>query len=418
MGVLCGWGLQAGFSTGWGAGQASGRGGRVGNPAGGDAEGGVDPGVGAAKLTGTRCGGCPAGSAPRTAPGPSRPPVRGAGEAEAPGRTARKRGQPGPSGARAGRRGRRGQGRALPTWAVAGSQAPSTETLQHMRAFLQEKPENPHGFHFVAPSRSSEKGPAPERPALSGGAPGPLAAKLPGPSLRPRRARGREGDPAATSRDLSAGGGPAVPGSGAGWLEGRQALETRAAGSQPCPLPAQPPPGRAAPPGPPRRRGEAAPLHRDEAGRGLCRFSPATEGPVPRPRTAPPRSSSASPGGEGREGGRDGGRRQRRGRRAGPGRVGARGCPRDRRHHVRGHRARPCRGSRGLGPRDPAAWPGRRHTSGLKSLMCAGAQTGVLLCESAVSEGASVFPPTNPKAPASCNEHSIETHGIFFFTRF
>lgn len=80
--------------------------------------------------------------------------------------------------------------RAPPTWAVAGSQAPSTETLQHMRAFLQEKPENPHGFHFMAPSRSSEKGPAPERPAFSGWAPALLAAKLPGPSPRPRRASG------------------------------------------------------------------------------------------------------------------------------------------------------------------------------------------------------------------------------------
>ncbi|XP_053842025.1 collagen alpha-1(I) chain-like [Vidua macroura] len=256
-----------------------------------------------------------------------------------------------------------------------------------MRAFLQEKPENPHGFHFVAPSRSSEKGPAPERPAFSGGAPGPHAAKLPGPSPRPRRARGTEGDPAATSRDLSAGGGPAVPRSGAGWLEGRQALETRAAGSQPCPLPAQPPPGRAAPPGPPRRRGSAAPLLR----RGLCRFPPATGGPVP------PRSSSASPGGEG---GRDGGRRQsrrpphqRRGRRAGPGRVGARWCPSDRRHRVRGHRARPCRGSRGWN-RGPATWPGRGDTSGLKSPVGADVQTGVLLYEHAVNEGASVFPPT------------------------
>lgn len=103
MRVLCWWGLQAGLSTGWGGvgwggGQASGRGGLVGNPAGGDAEGGGDPGVGDAELTGTRCRGRPAGSAPRTAPGPSRPPVRGAGEAEAQGRTARKRGQPGPSG--------------------------------------------------------------------------------------------------------------------------------------------------------------------------------------------------------------------------------------------------------------------------------------------------------------------------------
>lgn len=187
---------------------------------------GVRVGDGAARgQTGPRFGGCRVDG--DTGPGnarrgqhrgqrPAHPSHLCAAPARRRRRQARKRGQPGPSGARAGSRGRRGQGRALPTWAVAGSQAPSTETLQHMRAFLQEKPENPHGFHFVAPSRSSEKGLAPERPALSGGAPAPLAAKLPGPSPRPRRAWGMVGDSAATSRDFSAGGGQAVLGRGAG----------------------------------------------------------------------------------------------------------------------------------------------------------------------------------------------------------
>lgn len=172
-----------------------------------------------------------------------------------------KRGQPRPSGARAGSRGRRGQGRALPTWAVAGSQAPSTETLQHMRAFLQEKPENPHGFHFVEPSRCSEKGPAPQRPALSGGAPGaPLGPKLPGPSPRPRRARApgedeegdEEGDEGGARRHFSGllrRGRAGCAGKGVG-LAGRTSSPRNASGR----LPALPPAGTApagTPPSPP-----------------------------------------------------------------------------------------------------------------------------------------------------------------------
>lgn len=89
MGALCGWGLQAGLGTGWGGGQASGREGPGWESAGGDAEGTRVWGCGIKR---TRSRGCTAGSAPRTAPGPSRPPVRGAGETEAQGKEGGRRG--------------------------------------------------------------------------------------------------------------------------------------------------------------------------------------------------------------------------------------------------------------------------------------------------------------------------------------
>lgn len=180
-----------------------------------------------------------------------------------------------------------------------------------MRAFLQEKPENPHGFHFVAPSRSSEKGPAPERPAFSGGAPGPLADKLPGPSPRP----GEGGGPRRHFWGLLRWGRAGFAGKGVG-LAGRTSSPRNRSGR----LPALPPAGTApAGAGSRRRDPPAAPSGcrqarpRCSAGKNSLRF------PLQLP---PPPRSCPSPGGQG---GREAAPRPHRGRGCSPGCCALRG---------------------------------------------------------------------------------------------
>lgn len=153
-----------------------------------------------------------------------------------------------------------------------------------------------------------------------------------------RRARGRVGDPAGTSRDFSAGGGQALPGSGSGQLEGRQALETGAAGSQPCPLPAQPPPGRRASAGTPppaaARLGRAAPLVQT-----LAVFPRSSLRRCGEPGPAVLHGSAVLKLSDSRRAERKGGRRPaplpRRGCSPGQGRLDA-DIPSDGRHHVQG----------------------------------------------------------------------------------
>lgn len=163
-----------------------------------------------------------------------------------------------------------------------------------MRAFLQEKPENPHGFHFVAPSRSSEKGPAPERPAFSGGAPGPLADKLPGPSPRP----GEGGGPRRHFWGLLRWGRAGFAGKGVG-LAGRTSSPRNRSGR----LPALPPAGTApAGAGSRRRDPLSAPpaLPRLPAGSAaLLRWQKLFPFPPAAPSAAPKLSESRRAGREG-----------------------------------------------------------------------------------------------------------------------
>lgn len=178
-------------------------------------------------------------------------------------------------------------------------------------------------------------------------------------------------------------------GGGAGWLEGRQALETRAAGSQPCPLPAQPPPGRGAAaagtPPPPApfpccRRARPRRSAGGEAGGGSRRFPP----PPRRARSRRPAGFRRAevvrvPAGTERSGRREGGGpaslparppRRRRGCSARRGKAGSvrRGCSQP--------EAAPRAGGTEYGPpgagclaetTGPATWLGRRHASCLKS---------------------------------------------------
>lgn len=96
-----------------------------------------------------------------------------------------------------------------PTWGGAGTQAPSTEALQHMPAFDPEQPRDPHGV----PPRARKGARDPRRQLAA--APGSGArATAGGPAVqRPgRRAHGGGGEVAdrlpsgATCRDLAGGG--------------------------------------------------------------------------------------------------------------------------------------------------------------------------------------------------------------------